>query len=141
MKNKKIYAMSIEELEKEFKTKKKGLNNTEVNKRIEKYGKNEIPKKKKDTILKIFIRELIAPILILLFIAIIASIIVGEYIDALAITFIILVDLVIGTYEENKANNTLDALSELVKEQVRVIRNDTITLIDSKELTMVGLYK
>ncbi len=139
MKENRFYAMSCDELFKKFRTNEDGLSTREAEKRIEKYGYNELPKKKKDSILKIFISELLDPIVLLLVVAIIASLVVGEVVDALAITFIVLVDLIIGTYEENKANNTVEALSKLVPEIVKVQRNGKEVLIDSKDIT-VGDY-
>lgn len=139
MKENRYYSMSVDEIYKKFQTSDDGLTSKEAEKRINKYGYNELPKKKKDSILKIFITELLDPIVLLLIVATIASFAVGEVIDALAIVFIILVDLIIGTYEENKANNTIEALSKLVPEIVKVQRNGKEILIDSKDLT-IGDY-
>ena len=63
----------------------KGLNTSEVKKRIEKYGKNTLPKQKKDSVLKIFFSEFKDPMIILLMVAIFASLIAGEVVDAIAI--------------------------------------------------------
>lgn len=136
MKEKKYYSMKVEELYQKLRTSEEGLSSKEVKKRIEKYGENALPKKKKDSIFKIFFNELLDPIVLLLIVAIIASIVVGEIVDAIAIFFIVLVDLIIGTYEENKANTTIEALSKLVPEKVKVERNGKEVLIDSKELTI-----
>jgi len=114
----------------------KGLNTSEVKKRIEKYGKNTLPKQKKDSVLKIFFSEFKDPIVLLLLVAIIASFAVGEIIDAIAIIFIVLVDVLMGTYQENKANNIADALSKLVTVKSKVIRNGEIVYIDSEDLTI-----
>ena len=136
MKNNLYYAMLEEEIFQKFQTSKEGLTNREVQKRIKKYGTNELPKKEKDSIWKIFIRELLDPIILLLGIAILASLLVGETVDACAILFIILVDLILGTYQENKANTTIEALGKLVPEKVKVIREGKEIVIDSKELTV-----
>ena len=136
MKDKKYYSMNLEELYQKLRTSEDGLDLKEVKKRQEKYGENTIPKKKKDSILKIFFSELLDPIVLLLIIAIIASFLVGETIDAIAIIFIVLVDLIIGTIEENKANTTVEALEKLVKEEVKVERFGKTILIDSNELTI-----
>ena len=136
MKDKKYYSMNLEELYQKLRTSEDGLNIKEVKKRQEKYGENTLPKKKKDSILKIFFSELLDPIVLLLIIAIIASFLVGETIDAIAIIFIVLVDLIIGTIEENKANTTVEALEKLVKEEVKVERFGKTILIDSNELTI-----
>ena len=136
MKDKKYYSMNVEELYQKLRTSDEGLNSQEVKRRQEKYGENSLPKKKKDSIFKIFFSELLDPIVLLLIVAIIASFVVGETVDAIAIIFIVLIDLIIGTVEENKANTTVEALEKLVPEKVKVERNGKQVLIDSKELTV-----
>lgn len=79
------------------------------------------------------------PIVILLLFAIVASLIVGEVVDAVAIFVIVLIDIIMGTYQENKATNTAEALASLVKETTKVVRNRKIVLVDSTELT-IGDY-
>ena len=134
-----FYNENIEEIEKKLKTSSNGLSNLEVKKRIEKYGKNVLPKKKQDGILKIFINEFKDPIVLLLIFAIVVSFIASETLDAIAIIFIVLVDAIMGTYQENKANNTAEALSNLVKVKSKVIRDGKIINIDSENLT-IGDY-
>ena len=136
MKENRFYAMSTDEVFQKLQTGEDGLTTKEANKRIEKYGYNELPKKKKDSIIKIFFSELLDPIVLLLLVAVAASFAVGEVVDAIAIIFIVLVDLIIGTVEENKANTTVEALSKLVPEVIKVQRNGKEIQIDSKELTV-----
>ncbi len=134
-----FYNKKIEELEKKLNTSHDGLSEQEVLKRLQQYGKNELPKKKKDSVIKIFFNEFKDPIIILLIFAILASLVVGEVIDALAILFIILVDIIMGTYQENKANNTAEALAKLVTEKTKVIRNGKIVQVESTEITVGDL--
>ena len=133
------YNKKIEEIERELKTTSQGLTNEEAEKRIQKYGKNILPKKKKDSIIKIFFNEFKDPIIILLLFAVLASFIAGETIDSVAIIFIVLLDVVMATYQENKANNTAEALSSLIKVKNKVIRNGQIIEVNSDEIT-VGDY-
>ena len=136
MKQNQYYAMSMEEIFQKYQTSLEGLTSTEAQKRLEKHGKNELPRKKPDSLLKIFISELLDPIIMLLVVAIFASLSVGEYIDAIAITMIITIDLIMGTVQEKKANNTAEALSNLVKEKVKVQRDGKEILIDSTEMVV-----
>ncbi len=123
----------------ELKTSEHGLSAAEAKKRNEKYGKNILPKKKKDSIIKIFFNELKDPIVLLLIVAVIVSFVVGEVVDALVIIFIIMVDAVMGAYQENRANKTADALDKLVEVDVNVIRDGQKVSIPAEELT-VGDY-
>ena len=131
-----FYKKETEEVLQELHTSENGLNNNEVQKRKEKYGKNELPKKKRETVWHIFFNEFKDPIVILLMVAILASFIVGEVMDAVAILFIVLLDACMGTYQENKANKTAEALANLVKTKVAVIRNGKTISVDAEEVTI-----
>ena len=139
MKNDRYYAMAIEEIFHRFQTSQEGLSKREVLKRQERYGKNELPKKEKPSILKIMYEELLDPIVLLLLVAVVASLFIGEIVDAIVIILIVLIDLLIGTYEENKANSTMEALEKLIAEKTKVNRENEENIIDSREIT-VGDY-
>lgn len=117
-----------------LKTKLDGLEQHEVNNRLNKYGYNELPKNNKDSIFKIFIRGIKDPIVLLLLITVIFSFIIKEYIDAIAIIFIVLVDLIMGTFQEWKAIKNSEALSNMIKFMVNVLRDGKEIVIDSKYL-------
>ncbi len=133
------YNKKIEEISKELQTSDKGLTKKEVIERQQKYGKNILPKKESDSIFKMFFNEFKDPMVILLLFATIASFLAGEIVDAIAILFIILVDAIMGVYQENKANHTAEALAKLVTTKVKVIRDDDIVSVDAEELT-IGDY-
>ena len=133
------YEKDIKDIETELKTSNSGLSSAEASARRRKYGPNTLPKKKKDSIIKIFFHEFADPIVLLLVVAIIVSLIVGEIIDAIAILLIVLADAIIGTYQENKANNTADALSKLVKDEAHVIRDGKECSISVEQLTIGDL--
>ena len=133
------YSLSKDEIYKKLKTGDNGLSYSESKKRLETNGKNMLPKKKKDSVFKIFFHELCDPMVLLLIVAIIASLVAKETVDAIAIAVIILVDLVMGTYQENKANNTAEALSKLVTVKAKVLRDGEEEVIDSIDL-VVGDY-
>jgi len=133
------YNKKIEDIEIQLQTSNKGLSKDEVINRQKKYGKNILLKKKQKSVVEIFFDEFKNPMLILLLVAIIASFIAGEVIDAIAIVFIVLIDVIMGTYQEKKANNTAEALAKLVKSKVKVIRDNDIVSIDAEELT-IGDY-
>lgn len=130
----KYFSKNIDEVFTNLRTSEAGLSSHDVKKRIEKYGYNTIPRKEKDGLLLIFIKEIIEPIVLLLFAASIFSFLTGEIVDGIGILIIIFIDLIIGTYEENKANKTIDSLQKLVPVSVKVIRNNKEIEIDIEEL-------
>ena len=95
-----FYKEDIQNVLKKLKTNEFGLTTSEAKERLLRYGKNELPKKKSDGVVKIFLRQLKDPIVIILIITIIFSFIIRENLDAFAVTFIVLIDLVMGTIQE-----------------------------------------
>ena len=123
MQLKKWHSTEKEEVLEILKSSELGLDEKEVKLRQEKYGKNELPKGKTPSLLKIFIEQLLDPIVLLLVVAMIFSILIKENTDAIAIAFIILVDLILGTFQEWKANKNVEALKKLIEIRTKIIRS------------------
>ena len=130
------YNEEIEEVIKKTESSDKGLTLKEVTKKIAKYGKNVLPSKKRDSIAKLFMKELLSPIELILVFTVIVSFIVGETVDALVILFIILLDVIMGTYQENKALKSAEALSKMLKTKNKVLRNGKEVYVDSEDLVV-----
>ena len=131
----KEYQGEVSLLVKELKTNiDSGLNEKEVLLREERYGKNSLPKKKTESVFKIFFSGILDPIVLLLLATVLISAFIGEYIDATVIFFIVLLDLILGTIEEYQANKNADSLKNLIKYDARVIRNNEEKVIDSENL-------
>ena len=130
------HALKKEEIMNILKSDISGLDINEVSKRINKYGKNELPKKKRDSFFQILLRQFLDPIVILLAITVIFSFMIGEVIDACAIIFIILIDLLMGTFQEWKAEKNAEGLQNLIKDRVKVLRNGKEQEVDSTELVI-----
>lgn len=128
--------IKLAELYDELGTSKDGLTTKEARLRLEKNGKNTLPKKKQDSFIKILIRQLFDSIVLLLVVTVFFSIIVKEYTDAIAIGFIILIDLVLGTFQEWRAGKNADSLSSIIKVQTNVIRDGVEVAIDSEDLVV-----
>ena len=130
------YSKSFEDIIKVLDSSLEGLSSEEAKKRLEKYGKNVLPSKKRDSIFKIFIRELTSPIEIVLIITVVISLIIGEVVDASVILFIILIDVIMGTYQENKALKSAEALTKMLKTKARVLRDEKEVEIDSEDIVI-----
>lgn len=133
---KEYYQESITKILKELDTKESGLSYKEADKRLKENGYNILPKKKKESILQIFIGELNDPIVIILLLAALISVTSKEIIDAIVIVFIILVDGVVGTIEEVKAKKEEESLSQLIKVETKVLRDNEEVIIDAEDLVV-----
>ena len=126
------YKLEITETLKTLNTSLDGLSKKEVTNRLIRYGKNVLPKQKKDNIFTILLREISNPITIILFITVLFSFIIKEYTDSIVILFIILIDIIMGIISEMKAIKNADALSKMIKETVRVVRSGKELVISAE---------
>jgi len=120
-----------------------GLTEEEVNRRIEKYGLNELRVTKKISALKIFISQFQDFLIYLLFFAIAISVIVGlyemsigneptEFLDALVIFIILIINAILGFYQEYKAEKSLESLKKMAPHNAKVKRDGIVQEIDVK---------
>jgi len=131
------YSRDIEDIRKELNTNiENGLTEKEASNRLLKNGENVLPAKKRPSILKLFLEEFTSPIEIILVVTVLISFLIGEIVDAIVIIFIILIDTIMGTYQENKALKSAEALTKLIKVKTKVIRDGKEKIIDSEELVV-----
>lgn len=112
-----------------------GLTIEEVIER-QKYGKNELPKAKKDSVFKIFISQFFDSIIFIMIVAAIVSIAINEVVDAVVIALIIVLDAILGTIQEWKAGKNTEALENMIKVVTKVIRDNKEIIINSSELVV-----
>ena len=118
-----------------------GLSSAEVLVRKGKYGANKLREKKKKTTMQRFLDQFKdAMILILIAAAIISFVVVcveqnwGELFEPALIVLIVILNAVMGVYQEGKAEKALDALKNMSAPHARVIRDGEEKIIDAAEL-------
>ena len=128
------YNENIDKVYEKVNSSEKGLTSKEACKRLEENGKNILPRKKRPSIMELYLKEFSSPIELILLLTVIISFVVGEVIDAVVILFIILVDTIMGTYQENKALKSADALNNMLKSKSIVLRDGKECNIDSEDI-------
>ncbi len=112
---------------------KTGLSSEEVARKLEQYGSNEIPEKKVSAFRK-FLGYFWGPIPWMIEIASILSIIIQHYDDFAIIFTLLIVNAVVGFWQERKADNAIELLKKRLAPKARVLREGTWREIPSKEL-------
>jgi len=124
----------------------KGLEEIEAQKRLEEYGKNELVKEKGKSALQIFIGQFKDFLIYLLIFAIIISVLIGlyestqsdewpsEYTDAIVIGAILIVNAVLGFYQEYQAERSLESLKKLAPHFAKVRRDGRVIEIAVEEV-------
>lgn len=132
----KYYNQEVEEVLKAVNSSEDGLSEETARQLLATNGKNELPKPKQDSIIKLFFDQFKNPIELILVVTVILSFIAGETVDAIALIFIIMVDVIMGTYQEWKARKDAEALVNMIKSTSRVIRDGKEQEIESSELVV-----
>ena len=131
------YNEDVETVLKKLDSSESGLSLKEVDNRLKKDGKNILPHKNRPSWFELYLKEFQSPIELILVFTVIVSFAVGEIVDAFVILFIILVDTIMGAYQENKALKSVESLNNIIKSKSKVLRDGKEYLIDS-ELIVVG---
>ncbi len=134
-----FYNKDTNEIYEILETGKSGLTEKKAKELLTKNGKNELPAGKRESVLKILLSQFKNPIEIILVVTVILSFIVGETVDAIALIFIIIVDVIIGTVEEVRAKKSAESLLSMIKVMSKVIRDGKEKVIDSSKLVIGDL--
>ena len=145
----KAHSTKIEEITKTLETSlESGLTEKEAQSRLLKFGKNELTKKKGKSAWQILIDQFNDFLVYLLFFAIVISIIIGvweaskpdtpsyssEYTDAIVIAAILIVNAILGFYQEYEAEKSLDSLQKLAPHNATVRREGIVQVIEIENL-------
>ena len=127
---------------------KLGLSQNEVTERLQKYGENRLREKKKQSNLSRFIGQFKDVMIIILLIAAAVSFGVvvfeknwGELFEPILILVIVVLNAVMGVYQEGKAEKALDALKNMSAPHARVIRDDKESIVDASNLVVGDIIR
>lgn len=117
-----------------LKAKKEGLTEKEVRVRLDSYGYNALPKRKRISAWNLFFGQFTNALVLILIGAAVISFFVGEQLDAVLILLIVLFNAIFGFFQEYHAERALEALEKLLTPMAVVIRNGRKQKISSLEI-------
>jgi Ca2+-transporting ATPase len=108
-----------------------GLREKEAKNRLTQYGRNEITEERKITKWEIFLRQFKSVLIFILLVAALLSLVVGEYLDFLAILMILLFNAILGFVQEWQAERAIEALKQMLGLKTVVLRDGQEQEIDA----------
>ena len=137
----KYYLEQVQDVLKKVESSHNGLSSAQARERLEKNGRNKLAEGKKDSLLKRFLAQLTDPMIIILLaaaaVSAITSIYAGESVaDVFIILFVVVVNSVLGVYQESKAEKAIEALQEMSAATSKVLRDGNIANVKSEELVV-----
>lgn len=111
-----------------------GLSSEKVLSLREKYGYNKLSETKKDSLFTIFLRQFQSPVIYILVIAAGIVFFKGDLVDSIIIFVVLLVNAIVGTFQEGRAQDTLFALRKMVTTYATVLRDEKEKIFLAEEL-------
>ena len=137
----KFYCESIDATLNQVQSQREGLTSAEAAERIQKNGKNKLAEPKKDSIFQQLLKQISDPMIIILLVAAAVSgvlaVLEGEsFADVIIILAVVVINAVLGVYQENKAEKAIEALQEMSAATSKVLRDGQVTIVRSEELVV-----
>lgn len=139
----KEYLKTKDDVLAEVKSGQSGLSSAEASTRLEQNGKNKLTEGKKDSLIKRFLSQLADPMIIILIVAAVISAVTatvggeGEgYADVIIIMVVVIINAVLGVYQESKAEKAIEALQEIAAATSKVIRDGKIVTVKSEDIVV-----
>ncbi|MDN5368435.1 MAG: P-type Ca2+ transporter type, partial [Thermovirga sp.] len=128
------YQMTVQEVLDALKTSENGLTNDEAERRLKEYGPNEITEDAAVSKWMIFLSQFKDLLVIVLIVAGFISLAIGSVRDGAIMFIIVIINALIGFFQEYKANKVLARLKELITSPAKVKRNGELTEIPQSKL-------
>ena len=118
-----------------------GLSAAEAEARLAKNGKNKLKAAKKDSLIKRFFMQMADPMILILLAAAAISAVTSVYegeapTDVFIILFVVIVNAVLGVYQESKAEKAIEALQEMSAATSKVLRGGAVAQVKSEDLVV-----
>ncbi|MCC8051010.1 MAG: calcium-translocating P-type ATPase, PMCA-type [Clostridiales bacterium] len=135
------YCEEKEQVLKDVRSDESGLSEKEAQARLKQNGKNALEAPKGKSLIRRFLEQLTDPMIIILIVAaavsgVLAVIENESFADVIIIIAVVIVNAVLGVYQENKAEKAIEALQEMAAATSRVLRDGRVQTIHSEELVV-----
>lgn len=121
-------------------TRSTGHLHSDIKKLQDIYGLNKLPQATKRSFFSIFIHQFLSPLIYLLIAASIFSFIIGDHKDAVVILVVVVLNAIIGSIQEGRAEQSLASLRKLSELKVRVLRDGKEKEILASELVPGDIF-
>ncbi len=135
------YCEDKEKVLSSLETTEKGLTSEEAQRRLEQNGKNKLDAAKPKSILRRFLEQLADPMIIILIVAaaisgVLAAVEGEGFADVIIILAVVIINAVLGVYQESKAEKAIEALQEMSAATSKVLRDGEVVVIHSEDLVV-----
>ncbi len=128
------HAIEAHQVLQSLRSSEEGLTEQEAQSRLQQFGLNELRKERRITPAQIFLNQFKSFLIVILIFASAISFALGEIADALVISFILILNALLGFVQEYRAEKAIEALKRLAAPKAKAIRNGKETVIEASEV-------
>lgn len=129
-----FYRSSEKEALEHFQSSDKGLTSAQAQERLKIYGPNRLKEPERVHPLVIFLSQFKSPLVWILFGAMVISLLVKEYVDFYVIGIIVVLNALLGFFQEYRAEAAIEALMKLISLKATVLRDAKQVIVDATEV-------
>ena len=137
----KFYCEEADRVLQEVEGSRNGLTSEEASARLEKNGKNKLAAAKGKSIIRRFLEQLADPMIIILLVAAAISGVLAvleneSFADVIIILAVVVINAILGVYQESKAEKAIEALQEMSAATSKVLRDGKVQIVHSEDLVV-----
>ena len=135
-----VYLQSVKDVFKEVQSSPSGLSSKEAASRLEKYGANTLQEGKKKSLLEKFVDQFKDFMILVLLVAAVVSMFAHQGdpdpTDAIIILAVVLLNAVLGVFQESKAEEAIEALKKMASPVASVLRDGHVEHIKGEDIVV-----
>ena len=112
----------------------RGLSQADVQRRLARFGPNALPQSRRRSLVSIFLHQFASPLIYLLLLAAGIAFLIGRSSDAAVIAVVVVVNAVIGSFQEGRAERSLAALRRMRGHRARVLREGREVTVAARDI-------
>lgn len=111
-----------------------GLSRKEAARRLDIFGENALEQADATPAWKLFMLQFTSPLIAVLIVCGLVTAVLQHYVDAIAIFVVLLLNAILGFYQETKANKAVEALSSLASPMSNVLRDTQVLTVETSQI-------
>lgn len=131
-----FYKRNFIDIIKETESSMEGLSSSEADKRLREQGFNELKEGNKVPLWKMFLESFKDPLVIILLIAAIVQVFLGEWVESLIIFLVVILNSILGVTQTRKAESSLNSLKKLSSPNAKVLRDGNKITLPVREVVV-----
>lgn len=112
----------------------RGLSSAEVERRLQEFGPNALKEPPPRSLFSMVLEQLKEVLVLILIVAAVISGVLGEWADSLVILLIVVLNTILGVYQERKAEQALQALKRMTRPTAKVVRGGVVGEVELESL-------